>query len=74
MKVNFAKRVFYRKKSERLEGWVFYSGMFCLFGYTLYYYLKKPVAPSEDPYTYQRHLLLDLMSDKVSEEIEVSLY
>lgn len=72
MKVNFSRRVFYRKKSARLESWVFYSVFLFGIGYLAYFYVKKPLAPTEDANTYQKQLLFELIGEKAGEQLEVN--
>lgn len=47
MKINFSKKYYWRKKSDRLRSWVMGCGLATVMGYSLWRYLGEWVIPDE---------------------------
>ena len=67
MKINFARRTIYRKKSERLYKWIFWGGVASSVFYVGSKYFQKTVTPTEDPHRYATHFLMDILIEKYRE-------
>lgn len=72
MKIEFAKRIIYRKKSERLTKWIFWGGMtsgIYLVGSKVF---QGSVTPTEDPHSYTTQYISEIVSDKIKDMMTVS--
>ncbi len=71
MKIEFAKRIVYRKKSERLTKWIFWGGMACSFYLVGTKVFQGSVTPTEDPHSYATQYLSGIISDKFQDMMTV---